>query len=206
MGLYRDLFLPWVIEHAMARPPLTAQRPIVLSQAAGDVLEIGFGTGRNLPFYPPQVQRLTVLEPNAAMARYAAPRLAASPIPVTATPLPADGSLPFDADQFDTVVSTWTLCTIPDPAAALGHIHRVLKPGGKLLFIEHGRCPEPRLARWQRWANPVIGFLGGGCRLDRDIAALIEDSPLHIKSLEQFYLDDTPRIGGYTSRGSALKS
>lgn len=204
MGFYDDRFIPWIIEHAMARPPIAELRPQVLAGASGDILEIGFGTGRNLAFYPPEVKKLTVLEPNRGMARYAAPRLAASPIDVTAVPMSAE-ELPFDAGRFDTVVSTWTMCTIPDLDNALAEFHRVLKPGGKLLFIEHGRSPDPKIARWQRWMNPCSRFFGGGCHMDRDIPGFIRRCPLRLESLEQFYMKDTPKVGGYTSKGAAVK-
>jgi SAM-dependent methyltransferase len=205
MGLYGRFIFPWVLDHAMRRPPLAAQRAVVLADARGEVLEIGFGSGLNLPHYPPGVTRVVAVEPNPRVSDRARERIERAKMPVDVAGLRADGELPFDAGRFDTALSTWTMCTIPDVAAALREVHRVLKPGGRLLFVEHGLAPDARVRRWQRRLNPVIRFLGQGCNLDRDIEGLVRRSPLSVERCETFYLPETPKIGGYTYRGSALK-
>ena len=205
MGLYGRYIFPRVLDHAMRRPQLAAQRPVVLADARGEVLEIGFGSGLNLPHYPAGVTRLVAVEPNAQVSARARDRIEAAKMPVDVAGLRADGELPFDSGRFDTAVSTWTMCTIPDVPAALREIHRVLKPGGRLLFVEHGLAPDERVRRWQRRLNPVIRFLGQGCNLDRDIESLVRGSPFSVERCETFYLPETPKVGGYTYRGTAVK-
>ena len=205
MGLYSRYIFPWVLERAMSRRPLAEQRGPVLAGVSGSVLEIGFGTGLNLPHYPPHVRRLAVVEPNAASVRRARRRAAASPVEVDVVRLRDGRDIDAPGGQFDTVVSTWTLCTIPDAAHALREVHRVLRPGGRFLFIEHGLSPDPPVAAWQHRLNPLNRALGDGCNLDRDIEALVRGSPLAIERCERFYLRRTPRVGGYTFRGAAVK-
>lgn len=189
----------------MARRSTVEQRRHVIGQARGRVLEIGFGTGLNLPFYPEQVDRLVAIEPNAGMARWTRERIAAAKIPVEQHRLDASGRLPFNDESFDTIVSTWTMCSIRDVGAALAEAHRVLKRDGQFLFIEHGLAPEEPVARWQRRLTPVFRCIGDGCHLDRDIEAIVRDSPLAIEMVETFYLEDSPKVGGYMYRGVARK-
>lgn len=189
----------------MARPSIAEQRRHVIGQAQGNVLEIGFGTGLNLPFYPGQVERLVTVDPNPGMNRWTRERISTAKIPVEQHRLDAAGRLPFDDGSFDTVVSTWTMCSIPDVAAALAEAHRVLKRDGKLLFIEHGLAPEQGVAKWQHRLTPVFKLLGDGCHLNRDIEAIVRASPLHVEAIDTFYLPDTPKVGGYTYRGVARK-
>ena len=205
MGLYSRYLFPWVLDHVMRRAPLADLRPGVLSLVEGDVLEIGFGTGLNLPHYPPSVRKLTVIEPNDRSLRRARRRVEASPVRVEAVAPAGGADLPLPDARFDAVVSTWTMCTIPDVARALREVHRVLKPGGRLVFVEHGLSPDPAVARWQRRLNPVNRALGDGCNLDRDIEGLIRASPLTMERCDRFYLRDTPKVGGYTYRGTARK-
>jgi SAM-dependent methyltransferase len=205
MGFYSRRIFPIVLDHVMGRASLAAQRPLVLSQLHGSVLEIGFGAGHNLPYYPDAVERLTVIEPNDATYRRARRRIAASGRRVERIGLIGDQDVGAPADTFDFVVSTWTLCTIPDPARALREVHRVLKSMGRFVFIEHGLAPDPAVARWQHRLNPINRFLGDGCNLDRDIAAILRASPLLPGACDEFYLPDVPRIGAYTYRGSAAK-
>jgi ubiquinone/menaquinone biosynthesis C-methylase UbiE len=159
----------------------------------------------NLPFYPAEVRRITAVEPSDGMNRRAANRISESGRQVRQIPLGADQSLPLPDSSFDTVVSTWTMCSIRDVAAALREIHRVLKPGGRLLFLEHGLSPDPGVARWQHRFTPLVRRLGGGCHLDREIEAIVRASPLALDRTERFYLPGEPRIGGYIYRGLALK-
>lgn len=205
MGLYANRIFPWVIEHIMSRDVMTHQRRQVVPDARGDVLEIGFGTGLNLPHYRASVKRLTIIDPNPGMHRRAAPRIAQSSIPVESISLGADDRLPLDDNRFDTVVSTWTMCSIPDLPRALAEMARVLKPGGRLLFIEHGLSPDPGVARWQNRLNGLNRRIGDGCNLNRNIAAMIAASPLHVVTCDQFYLPHTPRLGGWMYRGTAEK-
>lgn len=205
MGIYSNRIFPWVIEHVMSREVMTHEREKLVPAAEGDVLEIGFGTGLNLPHYSAAVTRLTVLDPNSGMHRRAAERIAAAKMPVEAIQLGAEDRLPVDDGRFDTIVSTWTMCSIPDLAGALRELARVLKPGGKLLFLEHGLSPDANIARWQNRLNPLNRRIGDGCNLNRDMTAIIGASPLVVESCDQFYLPKTPRIGGWMYRGVALR-
>lgn len=206
MGLYRRYILPPLLDRAMRDRRIARYRAPVLQAATGRVLEIGFGTGVNLKHYPPEIERLDIVEPDAALNRRAAQRIAASSRDVVVHALSAE-QLPFDAQSFDTVVSTFTLCSIVDVAAALQEVHRVLKPGGAFLFLEHGRSPEPGIARWQQRLTPLQKRLGGGCHLDRPIRTLIEAAELRIDSgqLEERYAPKLPRIVGWLTSGVARK-
>lgn len=196
---YENRIFPHVLEVAMKQ--LGKHRGETLADASGDVLEIGFGTGLNLPHYPAGVERLATVDPMDALPEKVKDRIDAAPFPVDRHHLPADGGLPFDAGRFDTVTVTWTLCTIPDAAKALEEMHRVLKPDGKLLFIEHGRSQEPGIARWQDRLNPIQKFIGCGCNLNRKIDALVQDAGFHLASLERFI--EGPRVVGSLYRGTA---
>ena len=189
----------------MRRPSLAPQRRELLAGVGGDVLEIGFGSGLNLPFYTPGVKSLTAVEPSAGMTKRARGRIEAAGIPVRTVAADASRPLPLADASFDSVVSTWTLCTIPDVASALREVHRVLRQGGRFYFVEHGLSPDPAVARWQRRLNPINRRIGGGCNLDRDIESILRDSPLSVERLETLYLPHVPRLGGYTYRGAARK-
>ena len=205
MGFYSRRIFPIVLDHVMGRPSLAAQRPALLAQLEGSVLEMGFGAGHNLPYYPDRVERLTVLEPNEATFRRARRRIAAFGRGVRRVGLVNGRDIDAPADVFDFVVSTWTLCTIADPAHALREVRRVLKPSGRFVFIEHGLSPEATVARWQRRLDPLNRFIGDGCNLSRDIAGILRASALSVLTCDQFYLPDTPKLGGYTYRGCAAK-
>ena len=200
MGLYERYVFPHVLDFAMrAMNPLRAD---VLAKASGDVLEIGFGTGLNLRHYPGTVRRVFAIDPMHALERRVADRIASAPFPVERYRLRADGRLPFDAGSFDCAAMTWTLCTIPDPGAALRELRRVLKPGAALLFIEHGRSEDARVARFQERWNPIQNVIGAGCNVNRKIDALIRDAGFRFEKLERFKADG-PRFLAEMYRGVA---
>jgi ubiquinone/menaquinone biosynthesis C-methylase UbiE len=200
MGFYQRYVFPHILDFAMrGMNPLRAD---VLAPASGDVLEIGFGTGLNLRHYPSSVRRLCAVDPMNALQQRVAERIAAAPFPVERHQLRADGRLPFDAARFDCAAMTWTLCTIPDPVAALRELRRVLKPGAALLFIEHGRSDDARVARFQdRW-NPIQNVIGGGCNVNRKIDALLLEAGFGFEKLERFKADG-PRFLTEMYRGVA---
>jgi len=206
MGLYERHILPWVLDHVMRRETLGPQRGELLSGVDGEVLEIGFGSGLNLPFYPPGVKKLTAVEPSGGMIKRAAAQVAQSSVEVKTLPLDASGRLPLDDASFDSAVSTWTLCSIPDVAAALREVHRLLRPGGRYFFLEHGLAPDAKVARWQRRLTPLFRRVGGGCHLDRDIGAILRASPMSVQRCDTFYLPGEGRIGGYMYRGVAVRT
>jgi ubiquinone/menaquinone biosynthesis C-methylase UbiE len=193
MGIYSTHILPRLIDFVLGRREPMEYRRRALQAACGEVLEIGFGTGLNLSCYPGTVARLTVVDPAKVLPRRVARRIAALAFPVETDFVDA-GQLPFDSARFDTVVSTWTLCTIPDVAAALVEARRVLKPSGHFLFLEHGRSTDANVARRQdRW-NGLQQFIGGGCNLNRPIDRLIESSGMQIAHLERFLMPNSPRV------------
>jgi ubiquinone/menaquinone biosynthesis C-methylase UbiE len=162
-------------------------RPETVARAEGEVLEVGFGTGRNLPLYPTAVKSVTGLDPLVTEGVAAVDaRVAAARFPVIRTALPADGVLPFDAGRFDCVVTTWTLCSIPDAAAALREMRRVLKPGGRYVFIEHGKSESADTARWQDRLNPLWSRLTDGCNINRPIDRIVADAGFALTSLDRF--------------------
>ncbi|MCC7269502.1 MAG: class I SAM-dependent methyltransferase, partial [Rhodocyclaceae bacterium] len=170
-GWYERHVLPYLIELACGTKPVGRQRGKVIPQARGRVLEIGIGTGLNLPFYDAsRVHAIVGVEPSLRMHRLALKRSRAAGLPVEIVGIGAE-RLPLADRAFDTVVSTYTLCTIPDPVAALREVRRVLAPGGRLLFSEHGRAPDESVRKWQSRLQPVWMKFSGGCRLDRDIPA-----------------------------------
>jgi ubiquinone/menaquinone biosynthesis C-methylase UbiE len=181
-------------------------RPETVGAAAGEVLEVGFGTARNLEHYGAGVARLTGVDPMAtAGVRSVDERIAGVRFPVERVVLRADGGLPFDAGRFDCVVTTWTLCSIPEPGAALAEMQRVLKPGGRYVFIEHGRSPVPGTARWQDRLNPFWRRLMDGCNINRPIDELVEKAGFALSSLERFQYRG-PRILAHMYRGVATRA
>jgi ubiquinone/menaquinone biosynthesis C-methylase UbiE len=169
------------------------------------VLEIGFGTGLNLPFYPNQVSRLTAIDTERMLPNRVASRIAAARFPVEQFQLDAGEHLPFEDDSFDGVVTTFTLCSISDVRSALSEIRRVLKPGGRYAFLEHGRSDDRRVARWQDRFNPIQKFVGRGCNLNRSIDRLAQEAGFEVIRLERYLMPDTPRVLGEMYRGVATK-
>ena len=178
------------------------QRRRVCEGLSGDVVEIGFGSGLNVPFYPPAVTHVAAVEPSDVGWKLARERVAAASVPVRRSGL--DGqSLPFPDDHFDAAVSTWTLCTIPDVRAALGELRRVLKPGGTLHFVEHGLAPDERVRHWQHRLEPVQKRLFGGCHLTRPIVDLVAGAGFDIVEVDRYYEEGTPKFLGANSLGLA---
>lgn len=200
MGVYATQVFPRLMDWAMRSPRFVEYRTVTLAPARGHVLEIGFGTGLNLPHYPKTVASLTVVDPAQLLPRRVAERVAAVPFPVVITHVGAE-RLPFETARFDCVVSTWTLCTIPDAVAALKEIGRVLKAEGQFLFLEHGRSNDLRVARWQDRLDPVQQVIGCGCHLNRAIDRLIAQAGLRMTQLDRFLLPGVPRIVGEMYQG-----
>lgn len=188
MGLYERFVLPKVIHFACSSNTNVRQRAKVVPRARGRVLEVGIGSGLNLPFYDAaKVSKVWGLEPSPELTRMAARAAGAVPIEVEFIGLPGD-EIPLEDDSVDTVVTTYTLCTIPDTAAALRQMSRVLRPGGELIFCEHGEAPDARVRRWQERVNPIWRRLGGGCNLNRPIPALLEAGGFRVRTLDAMYV------------------
>jgi ubiquinone/menaquinone biosynthesis C-methylase UbiE len=206
MGFYENRILPFLLEAACAAEPIGRQRQKVVPKASGRILEIGMGSGLNIPHYDPtRVERVWGLEPSAGMRRKAAPRLAQAAFEIEWLDLPGE-EIPLEDDSVDTVLLTYTLCTIPDFRAALAQMRRVLKPGGVLLFSEHGAAPDEGVRRWQKRINPLWRRIAGGCNLDRDIPGALQEAGFKIESLETMYLPRTPKIAAFQYWGHATQS
>lgn len=204
MGFYRSIIFPRLCDFFLDKPAVARLRRELLVQACGEVLEIGFGTGLNLPFYPEAVRKLTTVDPNAGMHSLARRRMKNSTIKIDQRVLNGE-RLPFTDGTFDCVVSTFTLCSIAEVDKAMAEVYRVLRPGGKFLFLEHGLGPEPNVQRWQRRLNWLQIRLGDGCHLDRDIRTLVTAQPFTLEGIEQFYLQKFPKTHGYLTRGLGVK-
>jgi ubiquinone/menaquinone biosynthesis C-methylase UbiE len=204
MGFYSRLVFPRLCDLLLNRPLVARQRQELLASARGDVLEIGFGTGLNLPHYPAPVRKLTTVDPNSGMHWLAQRRVRRSSIEVDQRVCSGE-RLPFEDIGFDCVVSTFTLCSIEDVGQALGEVYRVLRPGGRFLFLEHGLSPEPNVQKWQRRLNWLEMLLADGCHLDRNMKELVAAQPFSSVEVEEFYLETTPRTHGYLYRGIARK-
>jgi SAM-dependent methyltransferase len=201
---FRSWFKPRVQDLLMRG--MNDLRPETVGLASGEVLEVGFGTALNLRYYGPDVKTVTGLDPMGTDGvRAVDDRIAAASFPVERSQLRADGELPFDAGRFDTVVTTWTLCSIPDARAALDEMRRVLKPGGKYVFIEHGRSQNEGTARWQDRLNPIWLALTGECNINRRIDEIVEDGGFELSSMDRF-LGDGPKVLATLYRGVATKA
>lgn len=205
MGFYGNVIFPRVIETLMSNPLFQEQRDLVLRDVRGETLEIGFGTGLNLPHYPAHVKKLTVIDPNAGMKTLAERRIAASPIEVDRRVLGGE-NLPMEDESFDTVVCTWTMCSIADVGRALAEVRRVMRPGGRFIFIEHGLSDKEKYRAWQNRVNGVWRRIGDGCNLNRPIDELVTASGLELTAVERFDMPKNPKFMGHTYRGTAAKS
>jgi ubiquinone/menaquinone biosynthesis C-methylase UbiE len=204
MGFYESQVVPRVMNVVMNRRELTRIRARVAASLDGDVLEVGFGSGLNLPHYPPAVTHVGAVDPATIGRRLAAKRVAASSVPVEYIGL--DGqALSQESASVDHVLTTWTLCSIPDVDRALSEIRRVLRPGGSFHFVEHGRSPNRKVAGWQDRLTPIQRRIAGGCHLNRPIDQLVRNSGLELIQLENYYAKG-PRPFGYMFEGVATKS
>jgi ubiquinone/menaquinone biosynthesis C-methylase UbiE len=204
VGFYSRVLFPRLCDLLLDWPHVAERRRQLLADVAGDVLEIGFGTGLNLPCYPARVRNITVVEPNVGMSRLARKRVKQTGVEVDQR-LVGGEQLPFDPDRFDCVVSTFTLCSIAEVHQALDEVYRVLKPGGRFLFLEHGLSNEATVRRWQRRLNWLEMRLGGGCRLDRNIEELIAARPFASLHVNNYYLTEFPKTHSYMYQGTATK-
>jgi len=206
MTFYEKHCLPHLIHFACGLQSIARQRRKVVPLAEGRVLEVGMGGALNLPFYDPgKVDFIWGLEPSEGMRKLARKNLQLSPIEVKWIALPA-GEIPLDDESVDTVLLTFTLCTIPDWQAALHQMRRVLKPEGKLVFCEHGAAPDETIRRWQARLTPCWKRIAGGCHLDRPIPEYIEEAGFRIAEMESAYLPGVPRIAGFNTWGTARKA
>lgn len=202
-SFYDRYILPHVIGCACGASPIMHQRKKVVPNAAGEVLELGIGGGKNLAFYDPQkVAKVTGVDPSPELRAMAqkADRPAGLAVSVEAG---AAEALPFSDASFDTVVATFTLCSVSDPARALAEAKRVLKPGGRFLFCEHGLAPDAGVAKWQRRIEPVWKAIAGGCHLTRPVASAIGAAGFRLGSVETMYLPNSPRFAGWNEWGWA---
>jgi SAM-dependent methyltransferase len=201
MGLYSDVILPRLCDLAMRNKQLVPYRERVIGAAEGRVLEIGVGSGKNLPFYRPPVREVLALEPAPRLIAMARSASRASGLPVTFLEVSAE-AIPLDEHSVDTIVTTWTLCSIPQAATALADMRRVLRQGGKLLFVEHGLAPDEGVGRWQDRLTPAWRCISGGCHLNRPIRSMIEAAGFRIERIETGYMPG-PKPMTFMYEGSA---
>ena len=201
MGFYQRRIVPCLTHLAMSQSQLQPFRQHVVGAAEGRVLEIGVGSGLNFPHYGAAVGSVIGLEPSAELLRMARPRARAAPVPITLLDASAE-AIPLDTGSVDTVVTTWSLCTIPNASCALAEMRRVLRPGGALLFVEHGRAPEAGVARWQDRLDPFWSYLAGGCHLNRKMDDLVAAAGFRIETLQNPRLPG-PRTHTYLYEGRA---
>ncbi len=204
MSFYEKHILPRFINCACGSKPIMKQREKVVPRASGVVLEIGIGTGLNLPYYHgPHVEKVIGLDPSEESWELAGERAKAADVPVEFIGLPSE-EIPLEDNSVDTVLVTYSLCTIPDPVTALLGMSRVLKPGGSLLFCEHGLAPDPGVVKWQDRINPFWRRIAGGCNLHRDIPSLLDQGGFAVEEMETMYLPSTPKFAGFNYWGRAV--
>jgi ubiquinone/menaquinone biosynthesis C-methylase UbiE len=203
MGLYADQILPRAIDLALRGGEFARPRARAAAGLEGEVLEIGFGSGLNIPYYPAELKRVWAIDPAAAGRKLAAKRAAACAVPIEYIGSDAQ-ALPVGDASVDNVLSTWTLCTIPDAMRALAEIRRVLRPGGAFRFVEHGLAPDARVARLQQWLTPLQHRAFGGCHLNRRIDQMVAAAGLELTRMDTYYMKG-PQPLGYTFEGVAVR-
>jgi ubiquinone/menaquinone biosynthesis C-methylase UbiE len=202
--MYSRYLFPCLMDFGMRFEPFTRYRRRILAGLSGEGLEIGAGTGLNFKHYPPEVAQLNTVDPNPGMEWLSGRRAAKATVSIRRGTLSAE-ILPFGDGYFDFVVSTWTLCSIPEVERALSEVYRVLKPGGEFRFVEHGLAPDENVRRWQHRLTPVQKIVADGCHLNRDMAALVDGAGFEMANLETFYLSRSPKSVGYFYLGRATK-
>ncbi|WP_414619580.1 class I SAM-dependent methyltransferase [Calothrix sp. CCY 0018] len=203
MGFYSQKIFPYLLDWSLSDSTFNQYRQEVLAEVEGEVLEIGFGTGLNLSFYPDEIHKIITVDNNPGVHKLAQKRIEKSTVTVDHRILSGE-NLPMADSTFDSVVSTWTLCSIQKVEQAVKEIHRVLKPGGKFFFIEHGLSNEPSVQTWQNRLNPIQNVIADGCNLNRNIREIVEQQFSRV-DLEEFYADKTPKFMGYMYQGVAVK-
>jgi ubiquinone/menaquinone biosynthesis C-methylase UbiE len=204
MGLYDKCILPHFLNCACGSKPIKYQREKVVPMAEGLVLEVGIGSGLNIPYYDAaKVDKILGLDPSEELNRMALKVAEDKGIPVEFI-LSGAEAMPLPDNHVDTVLVTFTMCTIPEVAAANKEMLRVLKPGGKMIFCEHGLAPDTNVSKWQSRIDPIWGKIAGGCHLNRDIPGLITAAGFEIEAMEQMYLPSTPKFAGYNYWGTAV--
>lgn len=204
MGFYSQVVFPRICDYLLGQSFVAAYRKELLSVVSGEILEIGLGTGLNLPHYPQSIRRISTVDPSAGMHRLAQRRIQQTGIEVNHHALGSE-KLPFADASFDCVVSTFTLCSVCDPIQVTSETFRVLSPRGRFLFLEHGLSPEPAVEKWQRRLNWLQSQLGDGCQLDRPIKQIVAANPYSEIDIREQYLEKMPRVSGYVYRGVATK-
>ena len=203
MGFYSKNILPYLLDWSLSDPNLALHRQEILAHVREKVLEIGFGTGLNLAYYPEHVKTIVTVDVNPSINKLAQKRIESSNITVDCKILNG-ANLPMADNTFDSVVSTFTLCSIIDVEQAMAEVYRVLKPGGKFFFVEHGLSNEPEIQVWQNRLTPIQKAIAGGCHLNRNIRQIIE-SQFETVRLKELYADNSPKITAYLYKGIATK-
>ena len=203
MGFYSQKIFPYLLDWSLSDSTFNQYRQEVLAEVEGEVLEIGFGTGLNLSFYPDEIHKIITVDNNPGVHKLAQKRIEKSTVTVDHRILSGE-NLPMADSTFDSVVSTWTLCSIEKVEQAVKEIHRVLKPGGKFFFIEHGLSNEPSVQTWQNRLNPIQNVIADGCNLNRNIRSIVEQE-FNKVDVKEFYADKTPKFMGYMYKGVAIK-
>ena len=204
MGLWNDVIFPRLLHRVMQNPEALRQREAVIPAATGRTLEIGMGSGLNLPLYGPEILSVTGLDPSDTLLAMAGRVERGGDLEVELIPGQAE-AMPFDDMSFDSVVSTWTLCSVDDPAAVMEEIRRVLKPAGRLVFVEHGRAPAASTGRWQDRLTPLWRKMAGNCHLNRDMVAVIGGAGFDLEGASGEWIEKIPRILSWQNRGVAVR-
>ena len=205
MSFYKRRILPILLDKLMSSDETVRLRKTALAPAIGRVLEVGFGTGLNVAHYPPTVTHLAGIDPNPGVEKLARARLSAAPMAGEFSLGPGDTRLPYDDHTFDTVVTTFVLCSVADVTRALSEIGRVLKPGGRYLLLEHGLAPDARVQRWQHRMNGFNRLVLGGCNLNRPIKTLATDAGFTFQDANEFFRTDAPKFVGWTTSAVAIR-